>query len=706
MARKLTAVLFTLLILAAASCAGNGNAPATQTAAGHPVHEQLAQGLPGVNSLPYPAAVRRASATGYELLGEAPVKQSSAGVSSAPGLLMLDPAATAEGFAWAIFALNGFPTDHSIYPTGFNVTTDAGCWIAYSDYAKGHWDFYQATESGGQTYADGAQLISPAGAHYVAVIAVSPVACTVTSLQVSTSAELPEAPVAVLNAPPKMAQSIPADFSALGSTPGSGVFTSIVYHWGDGAADDTVTDPSQVVQHTFATTGPQTITLTVTTDQTLSDTDEKQVTAIPAMRELLLVYNDAIPEDLDLANYYASPVTGRAVDPEYILGIHPTAEADPEVITWANYLSTIRDPIKAYLDANTNIKNGIKYILLCKGVPYKIYGENQFNAGQINTEDASSPLISLSSFSSVDSDLCLLYNDYDRVGWMYSGAKADYMGFSGSGFYLKGSSAFTPNTFKVSWVDYNDTTAPYTFLEYTLNYLVGRLNAYSYDNVKQLIDRAVNADTTGTGSIIFDSSNAEFGGYVPPKTQNQFDTMVDPVWPWPDNLQSSGYELLHGAGYSVFADATSLRLTGAASDNILVPIDKVIGYAGWGVNHAGGSYANGVNYILKDLLFTYRPGACWMSYESFNGQTFTCSDPSDPSTGHPGQGQIADFLYKGGTVAIGNANEPFTIGCGDERWVFDRYIDHGDRWIEAAYKGLRLLSWQEVVVGDPLCKVK
>lgn len=94
-----------------------------------------------------------------------------------------------------------------------------------------------------------------------------------------------------------------------------------------------------------------------------------------------------------------------------------------------------------------------------------------------------------------------------------------------------------------------------------------------------------------------------------------------------------------------------------------------------------------------------------MSYESFNGHTFRCINPANPVEGHQGQGLIADFLFSGGTVAIGNANEPFTIGVGDERWVFDRYVHYGDRWIEAAYKGLRLLSWQEVVVGDPLCQV-
>jgi hypothetical protein len=89
-----------------------------------------------------------------------------------------------------------------------------------------------------------------------------------------------------------------------------------------------------------------------------------------------------------------------------------------------------------------------------------------------------------------------------------------------------------------------------------------------------------------------------------------------------------------------------------------------------------------------------------VSYESFNGTAF--SEPIN----RRGQGQVCDFLRMGGTCAIGNAWEPYTIGVGDERWVIDRYVHYGDRWIEAAYAGLCLLSWQEVVIGDPLCRVQ
>lgn len=678
MARLRLLLLALPLLLGSVRCGGGATGPATPS-----LLERMAQALPGLSSLPVPVVpARHVSSRRFELLDLPPVVQSTLGVAHAPGQVVLDPAATPDGLAWAVFALHGFPPDHAIHPTDFGVASDTGCWVAVSDFGAGEWRF--SREAGGDhPHEDGAQLISPAHVHYVALLAVapSPPTTTVTRLEVSTSADLPLAPVVVLNVPHKLVDGFPGAFSALGSTPGTGTIESVTFHWGDGTPDDVVPDPTQVVTHTYATAGAKSLRVTVRNDQLLLDTGETQVQVAPAMRDLLLVYNADVPADLDLAGYYASPVTGRAVDPAYVLGIHPAVAADPQQITRSNYEATIRDPIKAFLDAST-FKDTVKYILLCKGIPHKIPGADQGDGSK-------------STFSSVDSELCLLYSDgtYPHEGWVWNGPNFDVL--DGSGFFLAGDVAFTPRSMGVS-------TATKTFV---LDYLVGRLTAYSYADVKAMIDRSIAADTTGTGSVLFDSSDADIG--TPPAPQHTYDTMVDPVWNWTtDDAQKSGAELLSEAGFAVFADDTVLTLTGIPSDGITVPLDRVIGYAGWGRNHAGGSFPSGPYYILRDLRFTYRPGACFMSYESYNGDTFAAANLLDLTQGHPGQGQIADFLHLGGTVAIGNCYEPFIVGVGDERWVFDRYLHHGDRWIEAAYKGLRLLSWQEVVVGDPLCRVR
>jgi hypothetical protein len=59
----------------------------------------------------------------------------------------------------------------------------------------------------------------------------------------------------------------------------------------------------------------------------------------------------------------------------------------------------------------------------------------------------------------------------------------------------------------------------------------------------------------------------------------------------------------------------------------------------------------------------------------------------------------------GGTGGIGNVYEPYSDACGDESIIFAEYVHCGRNLAEALYKGLRRVSWVEVVIGDPLCKL-
>jgi uncharacterized protein (TIGR03790 family) len=279
--------------------------------------------------------------------------------------------------------------------------------------------------------------------------------------------------------------------------------------------------------------------------------------------------------------------------------------------------------------------------------------------------------------------------------------------YAGDGFYLQGDVDFVPGAFQVcydpTWTQENSGDE----VPYTLDYLVGRLDAYNLTDAKAMVDRSLAADSSGDGWVVFDSSDGDYGW--PPIGQNFLDTMVDPVWPYlTDGAALCGQELLSAAGFKVFADKTLERIT---TDSILLPLDfdnNVIAYAGWGVNHVGGDWEHSNEYILEDLGWNYLPGACCMSYESFSGTDFSSADPDNDRSDifRRGQGQLCDFLHMGATVGFGNAWEPFTNGMGDERWAYDRYLNHGDRWIEAAYKGVQMISWQTVVAGDPLCRVK
>ncbi|MDQ3023196.1 MAG: TIGR03790 family protein [bacterium] len=669
------ALLLAAAVLLSACSGGDSSAPA-------PVQS----GLPSLGSLSGGGLARGTSATEFELLDSGPIALDPLGATPAAGQVTLNP--PDGGMTWAIYALGGFPTDGTVVPLTVDIQRSAPCWVAFSNYALNRWELQRSAAPGAMTPLS-SNLVSDSGKFYVAVIGISgefnPSGyCNVTSLKVTTSGDLvtPQPFLNTLSAAGQLAAEVPSFFNAVSSDPGTGgTITQITYEWNDATPADVTTDPLTEVSHTWPDEGPHTVTLTVDNDLGKSATSNFIIDLGAPFREMLVVYNSDIPESLDLCTYYSGSQYGRSIDPDYIVGLPLGIDANAD-FSRATYESTLRDPIKTHLDAS-GYKDTIKYILLLKGVPHRISdGGNS---------------------ASIDSELCLLYSDgtYPYDIWLYSAPADQEIGTTG--FYGQGDVDFVPNTYVVSHDPTYDLPDSGDETLATLSYLVGRLSAYTYDEAKLLVGRSVGADKSGNGWAMIDSSVELFGN--PPNPQTYYDTMVDPVFKYPgstDAAENSLQELLDAASYSNFVDTTSERIiNGSATLPPGFP-NEVIACTGWGVNHAGGSWPNGANYILQDLQWNYLPGAGWMSYESYNGWNFN----GDNLGNRQGQGQICDFFRMGGTVAIGNSWEPYTIGVGDERMVFNRYLIEGDRWIEAAYKGLRLLSWMEVVVGDPLCTVK
>ena len=102
--------------------------------------------------------------------------------------------------------------------------------------------------------------------------------------------------------------------------------------------------------------------------------------------------------------------------------------------------------------------------------------------------------------ASVDSELCLLYSDlgpgnggYPYDGYLINGPHG--LNMVGDGFYLKGNTGFTRNAFEVCYDPHGSSQNSGVKMPYALNYLVGRLSAYTYDEAKLLVDRAIDANT-------------------------------------------------------------------------------------------------------------------------------------------------------------------------------------------------------------------
>ena len=69
------------------------------------------------------------------------------------------------------------------------------------------------------------------------------------------------------------------------------------------------------------------------------------------------------------------------------------------------------------------------------------------------------------------------------------------------------------------------------------------------------------------------------------------------------------------------------------------------------------------------------------------------------------QGLVADLIHEGVTGVSGNAYEPFLNACARPDYLFPAY-NQGRNLAESYYLSLVYLSWQSVIVGDPLCALK
>jgi uncharacterized protein (TIGR03790 family) len=204
-------------------------------------------------------------------------------------------------------------------------------------------------------------------------------------------------------------------------------------------------------------------------------------------------------------------------------------------------------------------------------------------------------------------------------------------------------------------------------------YLVCRLAAYDLDGVKAMIDRSLAA--RNRGRIVLDmQSNTDQEG---------------------DNWLRRAAALLPKR--RVLLDETPRVLEGEKD---------VIGYAAWG--------SNDPNRKRRFLKFQWLPGALATEYVSTDGRTFerppdnwnltSWSDRAHWFAGSP-QSLAADSLLEGATGASGHVFEPYLAMTPRPDLLFPAYLA-GRNLAESFYLALPAVSWQNVVVGDPLCRLQ
>jgi uncharacterized protein (TIGR03790 family) len=197
-------------------------------------------------------------------------------------------------------------------------------------------------------------------------------------------------------------------------------------------------------------------------------------------------------------------------------------------------------------------------------------------------------------------------------------------------------------------------------------YLVTRLTGYDFADVKGIIDRSLDARDRGMFVIDLKGSDSTGGN----------------KW------------LLQAA-----AQLPRERVILDQSSRVLYNQADVIAYASWG--------SNDPDRKQRHLGFHWLPGAIATEYVSTNARTFqrppeswTFPAPFGGST----QDLAADYIRDGATGASGHVAEPYLQFTPRPDIVLPAYA-RGRNLAESFYLSIRSLSWMNIVIGDPLCRL-
>ena len=203
-------------------------------------------------------------------------------------------------------------------------------------------------------------------------------------------------------------------------------------------------------------------------------------------------------------------------------------------------------------------------------------------------------------------------------------------------------------------------------------YMVTRLEAYDVEGAKGLVDLSLRA--ANRGRFVIDLN---------------------------DESNGQGNNWLRNAALHLPAD----RVVFDASPRVIYNQTDVIGYASWG--------SNDQSRRSRFLGFHWLPGAIMTEFVSTNARTFTrppgewkLSDWNSRELWFYGSPQslTADYILEGVTGASGHVYEPYLAMTPRPDLLLPAYYE-GRNLAESYYLAIPRLSWQNIVIGDPLCSL-
>lgn len=412
--------------------------------------------------------------------------------------------------------------------------------------------------------------------------------------------------------------------------------------------------------------------------------------ALTADRTLLL-YNSQNADSLAVRNAYVAAHPGVM---QFDLN---DATLAPGVISRADYLAKVRTPLLDFLadvgPGGAPLQEHVIAIATTRGLPARIEGPS---ADEFTLHSA---------YSSVESELTLLYQNLEAAG--AAPLNNRFSGVVDNPYHRQFGAAID------SFSRANITTER-SFTQSGMGANVVWIATGLTPGDMYLVCRLDSAATPGGASAVANTialiGRSQTLRVDPCQTLSLFDE-----WGCATHLDSQGFgsvfpgfadfentrTFLQNAGYGVRYDSTTDFVS---APELLPDVRPLLAFGTYGENHSltvfcasGGENPDGNG--VYPTTYTYHPAACFVSYESWNGNSII----NGLSRGN--QGQVLDFIARGGSFTIGNVAEPFTFSISDLEGLARSLYLGGMTFAEAAYIATPGLSWQQTPVGDPLARV-
>ena len=421
--------------------------------------------------------------------------------------------------------------------------------------------------------------------------------------------------------------------------------------------------------------------------------------------QVLVLYNSQGPDSngsgqsdsLDIFQYYQLSRPG-------VLGFDfndPTMV--PGDISYSDYTSMFRDPLRDHL-TSSGLASQVVAFTLTRGLPHRIQDINLPVAGDQPSNAGSLLTSGNATYATVDAELTLLWqrlNEGEANGTLDS--SADNVVFNPYHNATESVTNFSRSRITRTKVFESLGNAAWEMLDSAGGrkthagniYLTSRLDGNSVDDVFGLVDRGKYPSYNQFQDLILiDESDISAGNLdnLPLFENNNIGHLGDD---YDETAQLLGplYDKLLFNEDSVFYIGSGDGFTGSA--NIQTVTDDVAVLASYGGNHGGDATG-----FVESFAGQLSNGAIMNTLESYNAKDF------GDVGGFSDQGQLADFVEGGGTFGIGQAWEPFAFSLADNEVLLDNFLFGELTWVEAAWSSVPWLSWQHVVIGDPLSKAK